>query len=212
VTVRVLIVDEQPAVRAALREVVDGEQDFEAVADAGSLRDALFEARAADPAVAVIGTDAPVKTAHEQLPKLLYEHPELKVLMRSGDDDPDDVLEAFTAGVRGYVLKDASDSELVAAIREVAGGGRYIHPELGARVVAAESEALRHAEEDPLSPREHEVFALLTRGFTNREIAQQLHISVRTAETHRAHVLQKLGLETRAELVSYALANGLLRS
>jgi two-component system, NarL family, response regulator NreC len=212
VTVRVLIVDDQPGVRAGLRLVVDGETDLEAVAEAGSLRDAVFEARTVDPTVAVIGTAAPVTTAIEELPKLLYEHPELKVLILSGDDDPEDVLEAFTAGISGYVLKDAADSELVEAIREVAGGGRYIHPELGARVLAAESEAQRHAAEDPLSRREREVFALLARGFTNREIAQHLHISVRTAETHRAHVLQKLSLETRAELVSYALANGLLRS
>ena len=102
--------------------------------------------------------------------------------------------------------------EVIAAIRDVAGGGRYVHPELGARLIAAESEALKHAAEDPLSEREHQVLILLARGFTNQEIAKKLFISVRTAETHRAHVMQKLRFRSRAELVDYALANGLLES
>ena len=117
---------------------------------------------------------------------------------------------AFSAGASGYVLKEAVDTEVIAAIRDVAAGDRYVHPELGARLVAAETEALKRAEEDPLSEREHEVLIVLARGFTNQEIAKQLFISVRTAETHRAHVMQKLRFETRAELVDYALTNGLL--
>jgi len=98
----------------------------------------------------------------------------------------------------------------VTAIREVANGGRYVHPELGARMIAAEAAAARQAEEDPLSEREREVLRLLALGFTNQEIAKQLFISVRTAETHRAHVMQKLRLQSRAELVRYAIAQGLL--
>jgi len=94
--------------------------------------------------------------------------------------------------------------------REVAKGGRYVHPELGARLVAAETEAARRAEEDPLSDREREVLRLLALGHTNQEIAKQLYISVRTAETHRAHIMQKLRLSSRAELVRHALAQGLL--
>ena len=90
-----------------------------------------------------------------------------------------------------YVLKEAADSEAVKAIREVAGGGRYVHPELGARLVTAQAEERRRADADPLSEREHEVLRLLARGYTNQEIAGQLFISVRTAETHRAHVMQK---------------------
>ena len=108
------------------------------------------------------------------------------------------------------MLKEAADTEVVAAIREVAGGGRYVHPELGARLVAAETEERRRAEEDPLSEREREVLRLLALGHTNQEIAKQLFISVRTAETHRAHIMQKLRLSSRAELVRYALERGLL--
>ena len=125
-------------------------------------------------------------------------------------DDPRYVREAFAAGASGYVLKEAADSEVVAAIREVAGGGRYVHPELGARLVAAEAEERRRAEEDPLSEREREVLRLLALGHTNQEIAKQLFISVRTAETHRAHIMQKLRLSSRAELVRYALERGLM--
>jgi DNA-binding NarL/FixJ family response regulator len=125
-------------------------------------------------------------------------------------DDPRYVREAFAAGASGYVLKEAADSEVVAAIREVAGGGRYVHPALGAKLVQAEAEERRRAEEDPLSDREREVLRLLALGHTNQEIASMLYISVRTAETHRAHIMQKLRLSNRAELVRYALAQGLL--
>ena len=125
-------------------------------------------------------------------------------------DDPPYVRQAFAAGASGYVLKEAADTEVVAAIREVARGGRYVDPELGARLVAADTEAARRAEEDPLSERERDVLRLLALGHTNQEIAKQLFISVRTAETHRAHIMQKLRLGTRAELVHYALTHGLL--
>ncbi|HEY6054824.1 MAG TPA: response regulator transcription factor, partial [Gaiellaceae bacterium] len=133
-----------------------------------------------------------------------------KVVMLSMQDDPAYVREAFGAGAAGYVLKEAADSELVRAVTEVANGGRYVNPELGARLAFAEAQAQQEAEADPLSDREREVLRLLALGHTNQEIAKMLYISVRTAETHRAHIMQKLRLETRAELVRYALDHGLL--
>ena len=154
----------------------------------------------------------PDQSGLEIIPQLLHENAETKVLGLSMQDEPSYVREAIEAGAGGYVLKEAADAELVAAIREVAQGGRYVHPELGARLVAAESEERKRAEEDPLSDREHEVLRLLALGHTNQEIAQQLFISVRTAETHRAHIMQKLRLSSRAELVRYALDQGLLDS
>jgi two-component system response regulator NreC len=126
------------------------------------------------------------------------------------EDDPRYVREAFAAGAFGYVLKEAADTEVVGAVREVAARRRYVHPALGARLAAAEAEAARTVDEDPLSGREREVLRLLALGHTNREIAKMLHISVRTAETHRAHIMQKLRLATRAELVRYALAHSLI--
>jgi two-component system response regulator NreC len=210
VSVRVLIVDDHAVVRAGLRMLVDAEEDMEVVGEAGNVRDAVFEARSTQPELVLLDVVMPGESGLEGVPKFLHELPEVKILILSMEDDPRYVREAFAVGASGYVLKEAADAEVVSAIREVAAGGRYVHPELGARMITADADALRRAEEDPLSEREHEILVLLARGFTNQEIAKQLFISVRTAETHRAHVMQKLRLTTRAELVSYALANGLL--
>ena len=140
----------------------------------------------------------------------MKEAPEATVLVLSMQDDPRYVREAFEAGASGYVLKEAADAEVVEAIREVAGGGRYVHPALGARLVAADAEERARADADPLSDREREVLRLLALGHTNQEIAKMLYLSVRTVETHRAHIMQKLRLTTRAELVRYAIDTGLL--
>jgi DNA-binding NarL/FixJ family response regulator len=154
----------------------------------------------------------PERTGLDVLPQLKHESPDVKVLILSMQDEPRYVREAFAAGASGYVLKEAADTEVVAAVREVAAGGRYVNPELGARLVAADAEAVKRAEEDPLSDREREVLRLLALGHTNQEIAKELYISVRTAETHRAHIMQKLRLQTRADLVAYALERGLLEA
>jgi DNA-binding NarL/FixJ family response regulator len=207
---RVLIVDDHAVVRAGLKLLVDGQQDLETIGEAGSAREAIFEARSLKPDVVLLDVVMPDQNGIEIVPQLLKENPESKVLVLSMQDEPRYVREAFEAGASGYVLKEAADSEVVAAIREVAGGGRYVHPELGARLVAAESEERKRAEDDPLSEREREVLRLLALGHTNQEIAKQLYISVRTAETHRAHIMQKLRLQSRAELVRYALDQGLL--
>ena len=143
-------------------------------------------------------------------PQVLHEEPNAKVLVLSMQDDPSYVRQAFEAGAAGYVLKEAADAEVVAAVRQVAQGGNYVNPTLGARLVAAESQARKRAEADPLSEREREVLRLLALGHTNQEIAKMLYISVRTAETHRAHIMQKLGFHSRADLVRHALAQGLL--
>jgi two-component system response regulator NreC len=192
--------------------VLEAEDGIEPVGEAGTARDAVFEARSTKPDVILLDVVMPDQSGLEIIPTLLREHPEVRILVLSMQDDPQYVREAFAAGAKGYVLKEAADSEVVAAVREVADGGRYVHPELGARLVAAESEERRRAEEDPLSERESEVLRLLALGHTNQEIAKQLFISVRTAETHRAHIMQKLHLSSRAELVRYALERGLMEN
>jgi two-component system, NarL family, response regulator NreC len=208
--IRVLIVDDHAVVRAGLRMLIDAEDDLETVGEAGDAREAIFEARSTEPDVILMDIVMPDQSGLEVLPKLLHEHPETKVLILSMQDDPRYVREAFASGASGYVLKEAADTEVVGAIREVARGGRYVHPELGARLIEADAAAVRRAEEDPLSQREREVLRLLALGHTNQEIAKKLYISVRTAETHRAHIMQKLRLGSRAELVSYALEQGLV--
>jgi two-component system, NarL family, response regulator NreC len=211
-SIRVLIVDDHAVVRAGLAMLVNAEDDLEAVGEAGSARDAIFEARSTNPDVVLMDVVMPDESGIDVVPKILQERPETKVLVLSMQDDPRYVREAFEAGASGYVLKEAADAELVAAIRDVAAGGQYVHPELGARLVAAETAERRRAEDDPLSDREREVLRLLALGHTNQEIAKELYISVRTAETHRAHIMQKLRLSSRAELVRYALSEGLLES
>ena len=202
--------DDHAVVRSGLRLLIDAEQGLETVAEAGSARDAIFEVRKHQPDVVLMDVVLPDRTGIEATPDVLKESPETKVLVLSMEDDPSYVRKAFAAGASGYVLKEAADTELVAALRQVASGERYVHPALGARIAIAEAEASARAGADPLSEREREVLRLLALGHTNQEIAKMLFISVRTAETHRAHIMRKLRLSTRAELVRYALSEGLL--
>jgi DNA-binding NarL/FixJ family response regulator len=205
-TIRVLIVDDHAVVRAGLRLLLDAEKDIEVVGEAGDARNAVFEARSTRPDVIVLDVVMPGASGLEVAPQLLHEEPETKIVVLSMQDDPSYVQGAFAAGATGYVLKEALDTELIAAVREVASGGRYVNPALGARLVAAEMSEQTRAEMNLLSDREREVLRLLALGHTNQEIAKMLYISVRTAETHRAHIMQKLGITTRAELVRYALS------
>jgi DNA-binding NarL/FixJ family response regulator len=210
VSIRVLIVDDHAVVRSGLRLLLDAEADIEPVGEAGNAQEAVFQARALKPDVILLDVVMPERTGLDVLPQLKHESPDVKVLILSMQDEPRYVREAFAGGASGYVLKEAADTEVVAAVREVASGGRYVNPELGARLVAADAAAAKAADADPLSDREHDVLRLLALGHTNQEIAKQLYISVRTAETHRAHIMQKLRLQSRADLVAYALQHGLL--
>jgi two-component system response regulator NreC len=209
-SIRVVIVDDHAILRAGLRRVLEAEPDIEVVGEAPSADRAVFEAISGRPDVVLMDVMMPGKTGIEGMPAVLQAAPDARVLVLSMQDAPRYVREAFEAGAAGYVLKEAADSEVVDAVRAVAGGERYVHPALGARLVAAEAEERRRAAEDPLSDREREVLRLLALGHTNQEIANVLFISVRTAETHRAHIMQKLRLSSRAELVRYALDEGLL--
>jgi len=209
-TIRVLVVDDHAVVRTGLRRILDAEPDIETVGEAPNAERAVFEAIEHRPDVVLMDVVMPGKSGIEGTPAVLQAAPEAKVLVLSMQDDPRYVREAFDAGASGYVLKEAVDAEVVAAVRAVAAGERYVHPALGARLIAADAEERKRAEADPLSDREREVLRLLALGHTNQEIAKMLFISVRTAETHRAHIMQKLHLGSRAELVRYALAEGLL--
>jgi len=208
--ISVVLVDDHAVVRSGIRLLLERQDDIEVVGEAGNAKDALFRARALKPDVILLDVVMPGESGIDVLPRLLEESPETKVLVLSMQDDPSYVREAFAAGAQGYVLKEAADEEVVSAVREIAKGGRYVHPTLGARMVAAEAEERAAADADPLSERERDVLRLLALGHTNQETAEKLYISVRTAESHRAHIMQKLRLATRAELVRYALSHGLL--
>ncbi len=163
-SIRTVIVDDHAVVRSGLRLVLESEEDIEVVAEAADARNAVFETRAHRPDVILLDVVMPGRSGIEAIPDLLQESPESKVLVLSMQDDPAYVREAFGAGASGYVLKEAADAEVVAAVREVAGGQRYVHPALGARLVAAEAEERVRAAEDPLSDREHEILRLLALG------------------------------------------------
>jgi two-component system response regulator NreC len=209
-SIRVLIVDDHAVVRSGLRHVLESEVGIEVVGEAADSRHALFEARAKQPDVILMDVVMPGTSGIEAIPEVLREAPETHVLVLSMQDDPRYVREAFAAGATGYILKEAVDTDVVSAVREVAAGGHYVHPTLGARMIAADANELQRAQNDPLSNRERDVLHLLALGHTNQEISDLLFLSVRTAETHRAHIMEKLRLQTRAELVRYALSMGLL--
>jgi two-component system, NarL family, response regulator NreC len=207
---RILLVDDHRVVRAGLRMLLEAEPDLEVVDEAGNIRDAVFKARRHTPDMIVLDVMLPDGDGDEAIGRLQAEASDAKVLILSMEDTGHHVRRAFGNGANGYVLKDAAEDELVSAIREVAAGGRYLHPALGAKMVQTEIEERERAAADPLSDREREVLRLLAEGHTNQEIAAQLYISVRTAETHRAHIMQKLGFTTRSELVRYAIDQGML--
>jgi DNA-binding NarL/FixJ family response regulator len=206
VTIRILIVDDHELLRAGLRSRLENEKDISIVGEAGSAERAVILARALQPDLILLDLLLPRKSGYEAIPELAQAAPEAKVLVVSSQAAPSSVRRALSAGAAGYVPKHASDGELVTAIRLVAGGSGYVDPDLGARLVVPNgSPAL-----DPLSERERDIVHLLSLGYTNQEIGKKLFISVRTVDTHRAHIMRKLELETRAELVMFALANGVI--
>ena len=208
--ISVVIVDDHAVVRSGLRMLLESEDDIHVEDEGGTADEAVRLARLYKPDVVLLDVTMPGRSGLEAAQDIRQAAPKAAILVLSMHDDPSYVREAFANGASGYLLKEAADAELVAAVREVASGSRYVHPALGARLAAAEAEAAAAAAADPLSDREREVLRLLALGHTNQEIAKMLYISVRTAETHRAHIMQKLRLNTRAELVRYALQHGLL--
>jgi two-component system response regulator NreC len=202
---RVLLVDDHAVVRAGIRLVLDQAEGIEVVGEAGTEDRALVLARAQQPDVIVLDVLLPGKGGVELVPDLLAISPECRVLMLSSSADPGTVEKALAAGAMGYSIKRATDVELLTAVQAVAEGGAYVHPEVGASMARVRTERA-----GPLSPRELDVLRLVALGHTNQEIAKELYISTRTTEMHRASIMRKLHFETRAQLVNYALANGLI--
>jgi len=206
--VRIVLAEDHAVVRSALRLLLEAEADFEVVAEAGDAENAARKVRGHHPDVLVLDLNMPGGSGLAMLPKIREESPETQVVVLTMQSEPAFAREAMRAGALGYVLKEAADAELVRAVRMAASGETYLQPELGARL-AAEPEA---SATDDLSEREVEVLRLIALGYTNNEIAEQLYLSVRTVESHRAHIQQKLRLTTRSELVRYALERGLVET
>jgi len=204
--IRVLVIDDHAILRTGIRAVLEQERDITVVGLAANADQAICRARALQPDVILLDVVMPRKSGFEALPELHAVAPEARVIMLSMQTNPSSIRKALNAGAAGFVAKHASEADLVDAIRRVAAGSRYIDPELASDLVVPDSAALTKA----LSERERDVMFLLALGYTNQEVSEQLYIPVRTVDPHRAHVMRKLNLRTRAELVLYALANGLI--
>lgn len=189
--------------------LLNAHDDFEVVAEASDAEAALRAVLGHKPDVLVLDLNMPgAKTSIEILPLVPERHPDTRVVVLTMQEDPAFAREAMRAGAQAYVLKEAADTDLVEAIRQASQGKIYLTPSVGAKLAAAPPEEPGHP--DSLTDREYDVLRLIALGHTNAEIAAELFLSVRTVETHRAHVQQKLGLSTRAELVRYAIDHRML--
>ena len=198
----VLLVDDHALVRAGVARLLGDEDGLEVVGECGDTADAVRLTRRLTPDVVVLDIQLGTHSGLDIVPQI--REIGARVVILSMQADVAAARRAFESGAQGYVLKDAAAEELATAIRTVLGGGLYVHQALAARSVLTEPE-------DDLSDRERDVLRLIALGYTNQEIAKQLYLSVRTIEAHRRHILNKLRLETRADLVRYALEHRLVQ-
>ncbi|MEA2172231.1 MAG: hypothetical protein QOF76_5531 [Solirubrobacteraceae bacterium] len=204
--ITIVLADDHRVVRSGLRLLLQGEEGMHVVGEVGNAEAALRMLELRKPDVLVLDLNMEGKTSLSAIRELVAAGSTTRVVVLTMQDDPAWAREAMQAGAAGYVLKEAADEELVAAIRAAASGGTYLNPALGARLAAAPAEPA--GPPDDLTEREVDILRLIALGHTNAEIAEQLFLSVRTVESHRAHIQQKLRRTTRAELVRYALDQG----
>jgi len=206
--IRIILADDHAVVRSGLRLVLEGEEGFEVIAEAGTVEETVRKVRAIRPEVLVLDLNMGDASSLGEIPTMLADSPDTAIVVLTMQNEPAFARQALQAGASAYVLKEAADDELVEAVHAAARGETYLNPKLGARL-AAEPPAPSGPPDD-LTPREVDVLRLIALGNTNGEIAEQLFLSVRTVESHRAHIQRKLGRTTRAELVRYALDRGLV--
>jgi two-component system response regulator NreC len=208
--IAVLLMDDHVVVREGLRALLERQDDIDVVGEASTVAEAV--AMDGDPDVVVADLMLPDERGVEVVRRLKRRHDVAAILVLTMVDNPTDVLQCLAAGARGYLLKETAGSELVDAVRKVAGGEEYLQPSLGASLAKWKESPgrVRGRAVDDLTPREQEALRLIALGHTNTEIATILFVSVRTVENHRAGVMRKLGLRTRAELVRHAAEAGLI--
>ena len=204
----IVIADDHAVVRSGLRILLDSEPDLDVVAEAGDVESAATRVREHHPRVLLLDLNMPGGSSLQAMPALREEFPDTAIVVLTMQSEPSFAREALRVGATGYVLKEAADTELVEAIHKAAEGRRYLNAQLEARL-ASDTKPPRTRE---LSEREVDVLRLIALGHTNGEIATQLGLSVRTVESHRAHIQNKLGLTTRAQLVRHALDHHLIET
>jgi DNA-binding NarL/FixJ family response regulator len=207
-SIGIVIADDHAVVRRGLKQVLGAEPDLEVLAEAGDIDDARRIVRGHRPQVLVLDLNLPGGSSLKHIPAIRAESPDTQIVVLTMQNEPAYAREALSAGALGYVLKEAAETELVEAVRRAAVGDTYLNPRLGARVAAEPPPG----PPDGLSEREVNVLRMISLGYTNAEIAADLYLSVRTVETHRAHIQQKLRLGSRAELVRYALDHKLIQA
>ena len=211
--IRVLLADDHTLVRQGLRALLMREADIKIIGEARNGREAVNRARALKPDIVVMDISMPHLNGFDATQRIAAECPQTKVVALSMHMQEHHVHSLLRAGARGYVPKDAPASELVAAIRAVHGGGCYLHPQISARVVDGYLDGHKpRAEHEPLTPREREVLQLVAEGQTNRLIAAELRLSVKTVEAHRARIMTKLKIHNAAGLTRYAISRGIIHS
>jgi two-component system response regulator NreC len=203
----IVIADDHQVVRSGLRLLLESDSRFEVVAETGDVASTEEAVLSRCPDVLVLDLNMAGESSLGSIPSLREHAPETQIVVLTMQENPAFAREAFRSGALGYVLKDAADAELVLAIELASQGGTYLNPQLGAKLATEPPES--DSRPDGLSPREIEVLKLIALGHTNGEIASSLFLSVRTVESHRSHIQQKVGLTTRAELVAYARGHGL---
>ena len=206
--ITIALADDHKVVRSGLRVLLESDGRFVVLDEAGDVEGTLEMVRACHPRVLVLDLNMGGASSLDSIPQLRTDSPDTRIVVLTMQEDPAFARAALRAGAVGYVLKEAADTELMDAVMLAAEGRTYLNPELGARLAAEPSES--DTRPDNLSPRELEMLQLIALGHTNTEIAASLLLSVRTVESHRAHIQQKVGLTTRAELVGYARERGLL--
>jgi two-component system, NarL family, response regulator NreC len=206
--VKIVVADDHAVMRDGLRMLLDGQDGFNVVAEAADVETTVRMVRAHRPQVLVLDINMGGTVSLPSIPEMLEAVPDTRIVVLTMQGDPEFAEAALQAGAAGYVVKESASEELVKAIQLALEGGTYLQPEVGAKIAADRNRGKE--QEDALSEREREVLKLVALGHTNPEIASQLYLSVRTVESHRAHIQQKLRMSTRAELVRYALDSGLL--
>jgi two-component system response regulator NreC len=205
--ITIVLADDHRVVRSGLRVLLESDGRFTVLGEAGDVAGTVEQVRDCHPRVLVLDLNMGGESSLETIPQLRTDWPETQIVVLTMQEDPAFARAALRAGALGYVLKDAADDELMNAVQLAACGQTYLNPQFGARLAAQPPEDSRP---DNLSPRETEVLTLIALGHANIEIAASLCLSVRTVESHRSHIQQKIGLTNRAELVGYARERGLL--
>ena len=204
-SITVVLADDHAVVRSGLRVLLDAEPDFDVIAETEDRRSTARSVRLRRPKVLVLDLRMPGAAPATDIPEYLESSPGTGIVVLTMDNDPITAREMLRAGAGGYVLKQAAERQLVEAIRTVAAGGGYIHPELGAALAKGQGDSV-----EGLSERERSLLALLALGHTNREIGDSLHLSVRAVEVNRSRLQKRLGLDGRPDLVRFALENRLI--